>query len=61
MIARIQRRVRSWTAAIETFGFSSYLYADLRGPPPLLIQVGSAETLLDDATRRCQTKFPSRL
>ncbi len=29
----------------------SPLYADLRGLPPLLIQVGSAETLLDDAAR----------
>jgi monoterpene epsilon-lactone hydrolase len=29
----------------------STLYADLRGLPPTLIQVGSAETLLDDATR----------
>jgi epsilon-lactone hydrolase len=29
----------------------SGLYADLRGLPPLLIQVGSAETLLDDSTR----------
>ena len=29
----------------------SPLYADLRGFPPTLIQVGSAETLLDDATR----------
>jgi acetyl esterase/lipase len=29
----------------------SPLYADLAGFPPLLIQVGSAETLLDDATR----------
>ncbi|MAE96786.1 MAG: alpha/beta hydrolase [Deltaproteobacteria bacterium] len=27
------------------------LYADLHGLPPILIQVGSAETLLDDATR----------
>ncbi len=27
------------------------LYADLRGLPPLLIQVGMAETLLDDSTR----------
>lgn len=27
------------------------LYADLHGLPPLLIQVGSAEILLDDATR----------
>jgi epsilon-lactone hydrolase len=29
----------------------SPLYADLTGFPPLLIQVGSVETLLDDATR----------
>ena len=27
------------------------LYADLAGLPPMLIQVGSSETLLDDATR----------
>jgi len=27
------------------------LYADLRGLPPLLVQVGTAEVLLDDATR----------
>ena len=30
---------------------ASPLYADLRGLPPLLIHVGTAETLLDDATR----------
>jgi acetyl esterase/lipase len=30
---------------------ASPLYADLRGLPPLLIQVGTAETLLDDAIR----------
>jgi len=29
----------------------SPLFADLRGFPPTLVQVGSAETLLDDATR----------
>jgi epsilon-lactone hydrolase len=29
----------------------SPLYANLKGLPPVLIQVGSAETLLDDATR----------
>jgi epsilon-lactone hydrolase len=29
----------------------SVLYADLQGLPPALIQVGSAETLLDDAVR----------
>lgn len=30
---------------------ASPLYADLRGLPPMLIQVGSAETLLDDSVR----------
>lgn len=30
---------------------ASPLHADLRGLPPMLIQVGSAETLLDDAAR----------
>jgi monoterpene epsilon-lactone hydrolase len=29
----------------------SPLYADLKGFPPILIQVGAAETLLDDAVR----------
>ena len=31
--------------------FASPLYANLKGLPPLCIQVGSAEILLDDATR----------
>jgi acetyl esterase/lipase len=31
--------------------FISPLYADLRGLPPLLLQVGTEETLLDDSTR----------
>jgi monoterpene epsilon-lactone hydrolase len=30
---------------------ASPLYADLRGLPPLLMQVGDAEVLLDDTTR----------
>ncbi|CAB3748239.1 alpha/beta hydrolase [Paraburkholderia solisilvae] len=30
---------------------ASPLYADLNGLPPMLIQVGTAETLLDDSTR----------
>jgi hypothetical protein len=34
----------------NNFGATA-LYADLRGLPPTLIQVGSEETLLDDATR----------
>jgi acetyl esterase/lipase len=32
---------------------ASPLFADLRGLPPILIQVGSAETLLDDSVRLC--------
>jgi acetyl esterase/lipase len=31
--------------------YASPLYADLRGLPPLLIQVGDAEIILDDSTR----------
>ena len=31
--------------------FASPLYADFEGFPPLCIQVGSTEILLDDATR----------
>ncbi len=31
--------------------WASALHADLRGLPPMLIHVGSAETLLDDSTR----------
>ena len=31
--------------------WASALYADLKGLPPLLVHVGSAETLLDDSTR----------
>jgi monoterpene epsilon-lactone hydrolase len=30
---------------------ASPLHAELRGVPPLLIQVGTSETLLDDASR----------
>jgi len=33
----------------------SPLFADLRGFPPMLIQVGSAETLIADATRLAET------
>jgi len=37
------------------------LHADLHGLPPLLIQVGDAETLLDDSTRldaRARAEWP---
>lgn len=37
-----------------TSPYVSPLYADLRGLPPLLIQAGSDEILLDDATRLAQ-------
>jgi monoterpene epsilon-lactone hydrolase len=37
------------------------LYADLRGLPPLLIQVGTAETLLDDSTRLADQAESSRV
>ncbi|HEY1344261.1 MAG TPA: alpha/beta hydrolase [Streptosporangiaceae bacterium] len=45
------------TAAVYLAGedprhpYASPLYADLRGLPPLLIQVGDAEVILDDSTR----------
>lgn len=35
----------------RTAPFASPYYADLRGLPPLLVQVGSAEVLLDDSLR----------
>jgi epsilon-lactone hydrolase len=38
-------------AADPRTALASPLYADLHGLPPLLIQVGSEEVLLDDATR----------
>lgn len=41
-------------AAALTSPQISPLYADLRGLPPLLIQAGSDELLLDDATRLAQ-------
>jgi len=43
--------------ADPTTPLASPLYADLRGLPPLLVQVGTAETLLDDSRRlaeRCR-------
>ena len=38
---------------------ASPLYADLRGLPPMLIQVGSAETLLDDSVRLAGVAGPA--
>jgi acetyl esterase/lipase len=34
---------------------ASPLFADLRGLPPLLVHVGTAEILLDDATRLAES------
>jgi acetyl esterase/lipase len=37
------------------------LYADLRGLPPLLIQVSTTETLLDDSTRLAERARAARV
>jgi acetyl esterase/lipase len=53
----VQREGLSFMAEVYLDGcdprapLAAPLYADLRGLPPALIQVGSAETLLDDSTR----------
>ena len=33
------------------YALASPLFAELQGLPPLLVQVGTAEVLLDDSTR----------
>ena len=49
---RIQARAQLYLGGHEArTPLASPLYADLSGLPPLLIHVGSSETLLDDATR----------
>ena len=53
----VQREGLSFMAEVYLGGcnprapLAAPLYADLQGLPPTLIQVGSAETLLDDSTR----------
>jgi acetyl esterase/lipase len=48
----LERRARDYVAGGDPKnGLISPLFADLTGLPPLLIQVGSHEILLDDATR----------
>lgn len=53
----VGKAVLDWFAGAYLAGahvrapLASPLYADLRGLPPMLIQVGSCETLLDDSTR----------
>jgi monoterpene epsilon-lactone hydrolase len=53
----IQRELLEFMASVYLGGrdrrtpLASPLYADLQGLPPLLILVGSAETILEDSTR----------
>ncbi|MDX2170475.1 MAG: alpha/beta hydrolase [Deltaproteobacteria bacterium] len=48
----LQRMADAYLAGADPRApLASPLFADLHGLPPLLIQVGSAETLLDDSTR----------
>ena len=48
----LQARVADYTAGHDaTMGLISPVFADLSGLPPLLIQAGSHEVLLDDAVR----------
>ena len=53
----VQKPGLIWMAGLYLNGASprtplaAPLYADLKGLPPVLVQVGTAETLLDDATR----------
>ena len=48
----LQSRVTDYTAGQDAaLGLISPVFADLSGLPPLIIQVGTHEVLLDDATR----------
>jgi epsilon-lactone hydrolase len=49
---RLQARIPDYTAGQDAaFGLISPIFADLSGLPPLIIQAGSHEVLLDDAIR----------
>ncbi|MER7639376.1 alpha/beta hydrolase [Streptomyces sp. NPDC126522] len=51
----LEPRVTDYTAGQDaSLGLISPVFADLSGLPPLLIQVGSHEVLLDDAVRLAQ-------
>jgi acetyl esterase/lipase len=51
----IQARVNDYTAGQDAaLGLISPIFADLTGLPPLIIQVGSHDLLLDDAVRLAQ-------
>jgi acetyl esterase/lipase len=53
----VQKEGLLWMAGLYLAGkdaktpLAAPLHADLKGLPPILVQVGTAETLLDDATR----------
>jgi acetyl esterase/lipase len=53
----VQKAGLDWMASMYLKGqnprtpLAAPLHANLEGLPPILVQVGSAETLLDDATR----------
>jgi acetyl esterase/lipase len=52
---RLQPRVTDYTAGQDAaLGLISPIFADLSGLPPLIIQAGSHEVLLDDAIRLAQ-------
>jgi epsilon-lactone hydrolase len=51
----LQSRVNDYTAGADAaLGLISPIFADLSGLPPLIIQAGSHEVLLDDAVRLAQ-------
>jgi acetyl esterase/lipase len=51
----LQARIADYTAGQDAaLGLISPLFADLSGLPPLIIQAGSHEVLLDDAVRLAQ-------
>jgi len=52
---RLQARIPDYTAGQDpALGLISPIFADLSGLPPLIIQAGSHEVLLDDAVRLAQ-------
>ena len=52
---RLQARIADYTAGRDpALGLISPIFADLSGLPPLIIQAGSHEVLLDDAVRLAQ-------
>ena len=52
---RLQARIPDYTAGQDpALGLISPIFADLAGLPPLIIQAGSHEVLLDDAVRLAQ-------